>query len=628
MKYKTHLILLIVVLVSYSFLTCSELGTGVQAQTLPTLYRLMDSDYLINDWYVNQTDQFNIRYYYNHLILNINSLINNLELTVLLLHIISFVLFHIFLFYLILTLFKDKRKSLFIILVIFIGYPISLGATSFFKGNLSPNGIAWALIMLSFYLYFRKKYLFSFLVVGISLLFDFADALPVAGLLLGNLVLSKPFLSKEKIITYFKILPFFIISLGIVIPLYLVNKTTPYLSKLSAKIVVFSHAGHALPSTWGILDILPFVLLFILFLFIFKQTETKKFLSRANQNKPLKTRNVFLNLNIIKKEYKQTIKNFILIILIYCIIGILFVEFYPQSIISKLFIFRTTKIITLLGYIIIGSYFFTRITNSHNCLEKIFFVLFPLSFLYPLLVIPSVPILLSIMLWEKKKDSNIFDYLIKKRASLLLFSIISLIVGIFFIKFLFNIIPVERTTLTAVLPHIILPAVLYIFTGYILLKTKKKIAIVATIIVLVLTLSIGPFHPYFHTQNEFNEVVSLCDYIKINSQKDSLFLTPLNLLNFRTCTTRAIVINVYYPITDLGIVKWYLRVKEISNNYVNKTSYLQNKSLFNTGYISLTEKDLARLKEKYKFDYVVFEKPKFLDLNIFYENKEYIVYQI
>ena len=163
--------------------------------------------------------------------------------------------------------------------------------------------------------------------------------------------------------------------------------------------------------------------------------------------------------------------------------------------------------------------------------------------------------------------------------------------------------------------------------GAILNVLLTFLGIIAVLIIILLTITIGPFNPLLHIQSD-SEDSKLFSYIQEHTSEKEIFLIPVHLRKFRTSTNRPVVIDISFPFTDTGNIRWYLIIKDISNNYINEPQQLKDKNRINEGYHSLTKKKLIELKEKYKFDYVIYEKPKKVELNILYENDKFIVYKI
>ncbi|MBI2145832.1 hypothetical protein HYU22_00650 [Candidatus Woesearchaeota archaeon] len=604
MKINYHLLALITLAISYGFLTSTELGTASQAQNIPTVFHIMNPDYLSNDWYIKETSGFDARYFYNQLIIIINYIFRNLEWTVLFLHSLSFALFIGGLYYLIKTILKEKNKTFFTTAIFFVGYPIVLGGISFFKSSLSANGLASALLVIAIYFYFREKYIYSFTILGLVTLIDVGEGIPIAGLFIGGLLLSKPLFSKEKAISLLQSAPYFIISLLLIIPLYLSNiDSTPTLAIAAAKIYANFHVTHTLPSSWGMTIILPFILFVILFIFILKRTN-------------------------YEYKHKRIIRNFSWIILLYIIIGVVFVEIYPIATITKMVIFRATKIIALLGYLTLGAYLFDRLEKSRNWLEKKYLIMVPIFFIYPLLAILAIPLFLLIEYYQEKKEMDVFDLFLRKKNTIIPITILLTGAGIFLVyNYLLFLLPRERMALNAVLPFVIIPIMFYFILMYTLTAKERIIAIIVIIISLA-TAIIGPFNPHLHIPTHDPETNEMLDYLKINSPPDAVFLTPFDLSGFRTTANRSIVVDHLHPFTDKGMARWFLRIRDISNHQITTFSQLKEYYLILQGYDSLQENDLERLNRKYNISYALFKKPKELNLSLFYENEKYIVYKV
>ncbi len=601
MKINLNILLIIVLAGSLSFLTATELGTGGQEQQIPTIDHILDSNILKNDWYAVTTAPFDIRYYFNHLIIGVNYLFPNLSLTLLFLHVLSFILFYVALFFLSRFLLRDEDKALFVTLFLLIAYPLSLGSTSFFKANLSPNGLAWPLIIGSMYFFFKERYFLSFTILGLATLMDTADALLAGGVMIGTIALQKPLFSREKIVHFLQTIPFWAILSLILIPLSQINITSPLLSSLASSVVANQLFKHIEPSSWNLLDIIPFVFLMVLFWVTFKEVD-------------------------YDKKHRQTIKIFALIVALYGIIGFIFVEIIPIATITKLMVFRATKLITVLAYITIGSYLFTKMSNGKTSLERIYYGSYPLSFLYPILTILFIPLFLLINHFQQKRD--LFTSLLRRRKLLMIITGGGIVLFVSIILALKSLLPPARTSLDAVIPYIIVPAGLYLLGLFFLVKKNVHLRILIICLVVGTALIIGPHHSAFNIRTYSLETEDLFHFIRESTPSDSVLLTPPFLHGFRTETKRAIVVDMFYPFTDVDIAQWYLRFKDISNGQIKTVADIRNITLVEQGYHSLDVAQVQHLKEKYGFQYAIFDSDKRLDSKIIFQNRQYVVYSL
>ena len=123
------------------------------------------------------------------------------------------------------------------------------------------------------------------------------------------------------------------------------------------------------------------------------------------------------------------------------------------------------------------------------------------------------------------------------------------------------------------------------------------------------------FKNYF----EFTEIETskkeLIEFVKNNTPKDGVFLSPPDFGFLRVRAKRAIVIDFKaFPFQDKSIKEWYLRVKNcygIERNNLNKK------------YRNLNNKSINKLNKKYSFNYAVLYNDTPTKFPVIYTNKKY-----
>ncbi|MGK4006435.1 DUF6798 domain-containing protein [Sorangium sp. So ce1036] len=112
-------------------------------------------------------------------------------------------------------------------------------------------------------------------------------------------------------------------------------------------------------------------------------------------------------------------------------------------------------------------------------------------------------------------------------------------------------------------------------------------------------------------------------WIRANTSKDALFLTPPQLARFRLIGERAIVVDwkasTYVP---SELVEWYRRLEDVSG----RKGFRSAKELFN-GYGRLDAARLDSLQKKYKFNYVVVARGRERNLpgKVVYKNSRFVI---
>ena len=74
------------------------------------------------------------------------------------------------------------------------------------------------------------------------------------------------------------------------------------------------------------------------------------------------------------------------------------------------------------------------------------------------------------------------------------------------------------------------------------------------------------------------------------------------------------------------MLEWKNRIGDVTNNIVIP-SRAGRQQILRQGYMTLTEKDILKLKEKYGFAYILVEKPQALQFTKLFENQKYVVYR-
>ena len=138
--------------------------------------------------------------------------------------------------------------------------------------------------------------------------------------------------------------------------------------------------------------------------------------------------------------------------------------------------------------------------------------------------------------------------------------------------------------------------------------------------------------PAINIDNPFraktNENIDAQLWLKKNTSKNSLILTPPYMQDFRifserstlgsykdwtyNCLERDFAFTMYERLHDTGNISWNDRAK-------NRPDIIKKY------YMNLKEDDLIKIARKYKIDYIVMEKGNALGLEKVYENNQYII---
>ena len=152
-------------LFSYSF------GNFDHIEQLPILYRTLDSNHLINDFFVNANQGFSPRFYYSQVI-SLFSAIGGIPIVFFIGTLLSNALIAILSYLSAQELFNSKEAGTIAAGLVMTLPLLSLGSDVVLYGSMfTPTTLVFPLILLSFYLFLRNKLFFSVICLGITSIF-------------------------------------------------------------------------------------------------------------------------------------------------------------------------------------------------------------------------------------------------------------------------------------------------------------------------------------------------------------------------------------------------------------------------------------------------------------------------
>lgn len=581
-KYSVLIFLVLIILVILSMY--SGFPSGNAYEQYPQQLKIMNV--IKNDWYLNNIPAFNDRYFFNHFVVFfLNFSPNNPALVYLLIY-LFFTTLTIFMIYKIsMKLFNNQNMSFFISLFILIfGSEISLSAHPLIYRNLIPQVIALSFIVTSLYTFLNKRYILSYFLIGLAALFHLLLGFQYFGILflvtVFNQIRNRKFIVKQ----YLYMLPFIIISLVNIIPLiYSGFISNIYPNSLIFKIFYDRLGHHYFPLNWSLLKYAATLGFFTLFLFVFKHIK-------------------------IDDKIKRIIKDVLICLAIYFIIGFIFIEIIPILFVLESQIFRSLIFLYLICYFFIGAYIYKSYIDSSG-LRKLAYILSFFIFVFEPLYIFN-----PLILFIKKYIPNNYDQLKIKwnLIALLAFFVLAFIIGFILFKSDFT------------FKNIILKVLYVLIIYFVLLIYKKRTnykLFIPFILILIFLSVVNSY--YFNPSN--NEKVY--DFISKNIPTSKILLTPPYNEEFRVKTLHPIVVDIKaFPLKEEPMVEWYNRINFITKNAFSSTGL--DLADLKKGYNSLDISDIQEIKTKYNASYAVFEKPKALDLHIIYEDEKYIIYKI
>lgn len=598
MLFFVFLLFAIYVSTSYSY------GISNHNPQISIINRIIDSSYLNNDWFVNQNDGFSVRYYFSSVMAYLTNFAD-LPIIYFSIYVIS-LLFIIAGIYLISHfLFNNNLTSFLTIIFILFGCRTSLGGNWIVCGILIPSSIATSFALFAIYFFMKKRFYISFLLLGIASLFHILIGMLIATILIFYLLITIRNVGFKK--TLLSGVCYLSFAIWNILPtILLLNKPSVNVSSLEVmKIIGHVRASHHyMPFQFSIMSYLLFISVMCLFMLSLKY-------------KP-------------EKEKHKMVMAFISTILAMCVIGTVFVEIIPVPVILKLQLFRMTPYLILFAYMYIANYFrvaLTESTNLTNMLINIGVIVLFCSSSYFLII--SALLYIS----YEKLFKQYVDKIANKIGSKKEIYLISLLSIITFVCFYF-IISSDFHRIFKILFGFgwFLIFSFMIFSQIAMPKLIKinKIVLSVSLVCILLIATIGGIYygggmQIKGPQKDFNKL-DVYEWIRLNTPKDAVFITPPYIEDFRLGADRAIVVDFKaFLFGDQSIIEWGSRIADVTNNIEFKFRGDRSEEL-RRGFVSLNESDFIRISKKYHAQYLFIEKPKRLNFKVLYENDKYIIY--
>ncbi|MFY0630035.1 MAG: hypothetical protein JXR05_06610 [Flavobacteriaceae bacterium] len=484
---------LIATLINYSF------GSNDQIEQLPIIYRFLDSDYLINDFFVNSNDGYSPRYFYTVLIVFLTKFVSipTLFFTGTLLSNMSVSLLT---FLTAKKLFKTNLSGIIAAALVMTVPTIAIGSAYYtYTARFSPTALVFPLLLLSFYFLINKKLILSLLVTGIISILHVLIGFEYGILFLGISIIMDIREKRNLKLLWRKVL------LGVGLLIFLLPNLIPYYetnsfiepSSFIEILANFRHPHHYILSSIltgkEIIKLLVFSSLFILLFYSWRK-------------------------GIKDQVHAIQIQTIAIVLVSLSIISWFFTEVMPSKLIVSLQLLRLLDILKWITILLIAN---------------------------------------SISNWCYRK--NIFPK----------FKIVSILFLIALVS----------------------------FKGILYFKNSNDIP------------RYSELTPLEVSKND----ISI--YIKENTTKESLFLTPHNFGFIRVYSKRAIVVDYKaFPFQNSAMLEWYQRIKNC---------YGLDKNKFEESYHQLTDEKIITLHKKYGFDYVVLYVGTSTKNPVLYKNEKY-----
>lgn len=579
-------------------------GVGDHIEQLPIIVHMLDSTYLLNDFFTNASINNYVRIHYANIVALLAGSEHNLPLIFLILTFCANILISVISFHMARHLFNNSNLAgIYASALVMTISTFSLGwLPTLYTRTLVPSTIAIPLVLGAIWaVAVHKNLIVGLLLSGIASIIH-----PLMGLETGGVLLityaAFHFINKQKIgkDEWKVIIP----SLLIATTFFLISFIPHFLQQsLDSNsfiyiIAYFRHPHHYVPSTFG----------------LSQYVYTSSFLSAS-----------FLILHRRRQTFKES-ANFILIlgiiILLVCIGGYIFVEILPSRIWVTAQTFRLLYIVKWLGLVLIGGTIADFSLKRNSLMESLYMV----SVFSPLTL--GVTVLSQTCKDRLERNFSRFSKILEPslillvNIAILLYLSISFLTVLFFVGYILSIL-VFRTLEKKFLYLFILISTTSIILVSIFHSRIPIPTILNTRIRKIknnLTLGITNFQLG-------TDGILLAKFAQNNTPQDTVFLTPPDWGQFRLLAKRAIVVDFKaFPFADDAILEWYER---ITNCYGSPTatgfSMIDELSEY---YRHIDDSKLRKISEQYDFSYAVLYSETPTNFNIIFQNGEYKIIEL
>ena len=543
-------------------------GVSDQVEQIPIILRHIHDGYLVNDFFVNCSENAIARKYHAMFIAFVAK--SKLDLTFIFygLTLISNIAISVFTFFTARTWYKGKELPAIISSALVMSvYTFNLGEIgSIYKSMLLSSTLAAPIIFASIYFAFRERIFWSVFTSGLSSLFHPLLGLEVTGLILFTFIIRSWIIDSR----YFSDKAIPMAASTIVLIIFVLISFIPQFSQSKIEddlfiqiIAYFRHPHHYLPSQFGLSQyILAIAFIFTISYFFYQQKQFR-----------LKFADDF----------------FLFIagsILVLCFIGYLFVELIPLRLVVISQPFRLLYIIKWLGLIIISGKITGRVTPD---LLNYFSTAHPLTL--------SLNALKDFTSKQKAFEQPL---LVKRLFNSLIFIAI-IILAIFF--------KISVLSIFLLLVYLLLIIGVKKYYYFILFIPVTLITVFLTLGSLNTSVSsVGNDSLILHPTQMVSELGesgdSLALFVNTHTPVNSIFLTPPTWGQFRIMANRAIVVDFKaFPFTDTAIKEWHERIISCYGK-VSKQGFSMIPEL-NANYSQLNDQKLIELSAKYDFSYAI-----------------------
>ena len=571
-------------IIAYSFILTAlyssigyHFGTDDHIEHFVTIFRAIDPQFLINDFFVNVNTGFGPRFYYSNLMAILSHIAPLTIIFFILVFISNFLVFLITYNFCKRLLTNNNLACVLIPAFMMFFAKFSLGGSGvIWDTYLTPTSLAIPFILAAIYvLFIRNNLVLANILLAISclihpLLAFYGWIVSFGSLFIRNLLSKNKVKSKE----IFNLILFPLILLVFwVIPKQIFMKGTIPRQEFINIVAYFALPMHYIPSQFPITSYLKYIALLIAFAILIH----------------ISIKNKLLNNNYIRLRlfYLSLISMIILIFL--WIIGFIFSEVIP----IKFFVFlQTFKSNSLFNWYLLVSIITLAVQLRHtNIKGRNFLFLFILI----LLIVVSLPY----------------------SGRFALFPFICLIP--FFWIFYF-----KRTVISTFLPVIFI----IVFLVFFLCSNHRIAAKLRSIVHTMPTLSQSCEKDQYGIISD-KERLEVINYVKKSTNIDEVFLTPPGWGAFRYCAKRAIVVAFKVgSFREVYMKEWKERIDNCYGTVSLYGGYFEKVKKMQSNYTNITLDKLEVLSKKYHFDYAILPVNCLVDKNIVFQNDKYKISKI
>jgi hypothetical protein len=547
-----------------------EFGAGNHIEQLPLIFRSANPDYLPNDFFVNSASGFGPRFYYTALIGFIGRVIS-IEDVFLLFTLLSNILVVLITGFTARNLFGEWA-GLLVIPIISAGGIIQLGeASALTQSNLLPQLLVMPLCLAAIWAALRQNWL---LCAGLAVVGSFIH--PLAALETG----------------FIAILSTFLIQPG-------KNRRTIFCAGAAAIILVITALGWFLQESGGSIDQSEFIRILAFFRHPHHYLPST-FPIRAYVD------TVFLLIAVAIAAYwlwhrsytsahtLGTMGFMIVVVLVLCVGGYIFVEVIPSRLWVTAQTFRLLFIVNWLGKILIAAGISYWLTASKENFDA-----------YPLFFGAAAPILVGVIFLGKLLKNWIVQWLnfpprIFTGLLLVLVLIYCMVqpVSIAYIALALLICILFRAEYRGI-PSALIVSVFYI--GLVMLLSLTLFFPTNELDALTERLF---KRPIIALSDLTGPEVEITKYAKELTPPDSIFLTPPDWGSFRILADRAIVVDFKaFPFQEEAMVEWRDRLFDVYGESTKNGTPARDE--MDNHYRNITDEKLSKLQSKYNISYAV-----------------------